>query len=126
MKTHAVQLSICYNVLGHMQDSLSILGLAGEFCLIQPAISYSLVLFFTSTKANFVFFFNNTFFSPHQQSVLQGTVFFLSLHAFNQMYAKPHAGIFLGTIQLAYRREKLGRSPSPARGVRGHAPPGNF
>ena len=72
MKTHAVQLSICYNVLGHMQDSLSILGLAGEFCLIQPAISYSLVLFFTSTKANFVFF--------------------LSLHAFNQMNAKPHGG----------------------------------
>ena len=31
-------------------------------------------------------------------------------------------GIFLGTSQLAYRRQKLGRSPSPARGVRGHAP----
>ena len=59
MKTHAVQLSICYNVLGHMQYSLSILGLAGEFCLIQPAISYSLVLFFTSTKANFVKFFDH-------------------------------------------------------------------
>ena len=56
-----------------MQDSPSILGLAWEFCLIQPAISYSLVLFFTSTKANFLFFF-------------------LSLHAFNQMYAKPHGG----------------------------------
>ena len=37
-----------------------------------------------------------------------------------------HSGIFLGTSQLAYRRQKLGRSPSPARGVRGHAPPGNF
>ena len=36
------------------------------------------------------------------------------------------AGIFLGTSQLAYRRQKLGRSPSPARGVRGHAPPENF
>ena len=39
-----------------------------------------------------------------------------------------YPGIFLGTSQLAYRLEKLGRSPSPARGggVRGHAPPGNF
>ena len=36
------------------------------------------------------------------------------------------AGIFLGTSQLAYRRQKLGRSPSPAKGVRVHAPPGNF
>ena len=35
-------------------------------------------------------------------------------------------GIFLGTSQLAYRRQKLGRSPSPARWVREHAPPGNF
>ena len=40
--------------------------------------------------------------------------------------AKHVAGIFLGTIQLAYRLQKLGRSPSPATGVRGHAPPGNF
>ena len=39
---------------------------------------------------------------------------------------KKQAGIFLGTIQLAYRRQKLGRSPSRARGVRGHAPPGKF
>ena len=31
----------------------------------------------------------------------------------------PYPGIFLGTIQLAYIRPKLGRSPSPARGVRG-------
>ena len=39
-----------------------------------------------------------------------------------------NTGIFLGTSQLAYscRRQKLGRSPSAARGVGGHAPPGNF
>ena len=32
------------------------------------------------------------------------------------------AGIFLGTSQLAYGRQKLGRSPSPARGSGGMLP----
>ena len=31
-------------------------------------------------------------------------------------------GICLGTSQLVYRRQKVGRSPSPARGVRGMLP----
>ena len=35
---------------------------------------------------------------------------------------KQQPGIFLGGSQLAYKRQKLGRSPSPARGVREHAP----
>ena len=33
-----------------------------------------------------------------------------------------YAGIFPGTSQLAYRRQKLGRSPSPARGSGGMLP----
>ena len=36
------------------------------------------------------------------------------------------SGIFLGTSQLAYRRQKLGRSPSPARGGPGACSPGKF
>ena len=37
-----------------------------------------------------------------------------------------NAGIFVGTSQHAYRRQKLGRSPSPARGVRGACSPREF
>ena len=33
-----------------------------------------------------------------------------------------YSRIFLGTSQLAYRRKKLGRSPSPARGSGGMLP----